>query len=176
MIDSTDPTMVLGFCYRCLAAGDNFLDDSPPIPWHSSSIQSWWWWYGSALVVNNNKRTASCARSLFAPSRLPTKKIVLQSLGCSRNLVDTEVMMGLTVATGNFQVTGDAQEDDYSVVNTYGFLEAARTESHEAIQTMSRRHVHNHQQTCQTHSLSGGTNDISNNDRMNDKRTHSYLL
>ena len=104
------------------------------------------------------------------------KKIALQSLGCSRNLVDTEVMMGLTVATGNFQVTGDAQEDDYSVVNTYGSLEAARTESHEAIQTMSRRHVHNHQQTCQTHSLSGGTNDISNKDRMNDKRTHSYLL
>ena len=87
-----------------------------------------------------NARTQDARSSSM--TKLPTKKIAFQSLGCSRNLVDTEVMMGLTVATEQFQVTADPQEADYIVINTCGFLEAARTESHEAIQTMkSRRHA-----------------------------------
>lgn len=55
-----------------------------------------------------------------------SNKLHIVSLGCTKNLVDTEVMMG---KLQNFELT-DAQEDaDVIIVNTCGFIEAAKTES-----------------------------------------------
>ncbi len=65
------------------------------------------------------------------------KKIMFQSLGCPRNFVDTEVMLGLSVKSG-MVITQDVQEADYLVVNTCGFLESARQESREAIQDLAQ--------------------------------------
>jgi ribosomal protein S12 methylthiotransferase len=59
-------------------------------------------------------------------------KIGFISLGCPKNLVDSEVMMGQLKATG-YQITADASEADTVVVNTCGFIDAAKKESIEAI-------------------------------------------
>jgi len=60
------------------------------------------------------------------------KKVGFISLGCPKNLVDSEVMMGQLKATG-YQITADASEADTVVVNTCGFIDAAKKESIEAI-------------------------------------------
>lgn len=59
---------------------------------------------------------------------LPGNQIYFISLGCPRNLVDTEVMMGLLLKQG-YEVTDQLNHADYIVINTCGFLEAARQES-----------------------------------------------
>ncbi|MBJ7449733.1 MAG: 30S ribosomal protein S12 methylthiotransferase RimO [Parachlamydiales bacterium] len=59
-------------------------------------------------------------------------KVHFISLGCPRNLVDTEVMLGLMLQAG-YEVTESAQEADYLVVNTCGFLESSRQESLDTI-------------------------------------------
>jgi ribosomal protein S12 methylthiotransferase len=55
-------------------------------------------------------------------------KVHFTSLGCARNLVDTEVMMGILLQAG-YELTGSTKEADFLVVNTCGFLEASREES-----------------------------------------------
>ncbi len=60
------------------------------------------------------------------------KKVGFISLGCPKNLVDSEVMMGQLQATG-YQITADASEADTVVVNTCGFIDAAKKESIDAI-------------------------------------------
>lgn len=59
-------------------------------------------------------------------------KIHFISLGCPRNLVDTEVMLGLLLRAG-YEVAPDMPEADYIVVNTCGFLEASRKESTDTV-------------------------------------------
>ncbi len=55
-----------------------------------------------------------------------SNKLHIVSLGCTKNLVDTEVMMG---KLQNFELT-DAQDDaDVIIVNTCGFIDAAKEES-----------------------------------------------
>jgi ribosomal protein S12 methylthiotransferase RimO len=53
-------------------------------------------------------------------------KLHVVSLGCTKNLVDTEVMMG---KLQNFELTDDVAEADVIIVNTCGFIEVAKTES-----------------------------------------------
>lgn len=55
-------------------------------------------------------------------------KIHFTSLGCARNLVDTEVMLGLVLKAG-YELTQDEAEADFLVINTCGFLESARQEA-----------------------------------------------
>ena len=59
-------------------------------------------------------------------------KVGVVSLGCSKNLVDTEVMLGHLDAAGCETVL-EPQDADVLVVNTCGFIEAAREESIQAI-------------------------------------------
>jgi len=65
------------------------------------------------------------------------KKIGFISLGCPKNLVDSEVMMGQLQQNG-YQITADAQEADTVVVNTCGFIDSAKQESIEAILEAAR--------------------------------------
>lgn len=65
-----------------------------------------------------------------------TKKIHFVSLGCARNLVDSEVMVGLTTSSG-FEVTQDASKAHVIVVNTCGFVESAKVESIDTILEMA---------------------------------------
>ena len=60
------------------------------------------------------------------------KKVGFVSLGCPKNLVDSEVMMGQLKEAG-YEITSNAEEADTVVVNTCGFIESAKEESVEAI-------------------------------------------
>jgi ribosomal protein S12 methylthiotransferase len=60
------------------------------------------------------------------PSR--KKSVGLVSLGCSKNLVDSEVMLGLLQGAG-YAITSDVHDADAVIVNTCGFLGAAVEES-----------------------------------------------
>ncbi len=59
-------------------------------------------------------------------------KIGLVSLGCSKNLVDSELMLGLLREHG-FEATDDPSEAIVLVVNSCGFIESAKTESIETL-------------------------------------------
>ncbi len=59
-------------------------------------------------------------------------KIHFVSLGCARNLVDTEVMLGILLKSG-YEATDRVEKADYLVVNTCGFLASARQESCDTI-------------------------------------------
>ncbi len=65
------------------------------------------------------------------------KKIGFVSLGCPKNLVDSEVMMGLLSHAGA-QITPRAEEADVIVVNTCSFIETAKQESVDAILEMAQ--------------------------------------
>src|SRR5947209_1452330 len=55
-------------------------------------------------------------------------KVGFISLGCPKNLVDTERMMGILSKEG-VVMTGDQKQADIVVINTCGFLEPAKLES-----------------------------------------------
>lgn len=60
-------------------------------------------------------------------------KIHFISLGCPRNLVDSEVMLGILLKAG-YEVAPALEDADYLVINTCGFLEASRKESMDTVQ------------------------------------------
>ena len=64
-------------------------------------------------------------------------KVGFVSLGCPKNLVDSEVMMGQLRYKG-YQITADADEADTVVVNTCGFIASAKQESIDAILEAAR--------------------------------------
>jgi len=59
------------------------------------------------------------------------------SLGCPRNLVDTEVMLGTLIHHG-YEPTEDIVDADYIIINTCGFLQASRQESLDTINNCIR--------------------------------------
>jgi ribosomal protein S12 methylthiotransferase len=65
--------------------------------------------------------------------RAVTKKTIhFVSLGCPKNRVDTEVMLGVSDVAG-YQLVGDASDAEIIVVNTCGFVESAKQESIDTI-------------------------------------------
>ncbi len=69
------------------------------------------------------------------PAALPSiapKKVGMISLGCAKNLVDAEIMLGSARAQG-LEITADADEADVLIVNTCAFIDSAKEESIEAI-------------------------------------------
>lgn len=55
-------------------------------------------------------------------------KVYFETLGCSKNQVDTEVMIGL-MTQNDYYFTNDVEEANVIVVNTCGFIESAKVES-----------------------------------------------
>lgn len=64
-------------------------------------------------------------------------KVAFVSLGCSKNLVNTEQMMALCRQAGH-QVTGEPEGADVAVLNTCGFIESAKTEAIDNILELAR--------------------------------------
>ena len=60
------------------------------------------------------------------------KKIALISLGCEKNLVDSENILGLLVKN-HYQIVNNKEEADILVINTCGFIEASKKESIDTI-------------------------------------------
>ena len=77
-------------------------------------------WYGSAKMAKNLKKI----------------KVGFVSLGCSKNQIDTEMMMA-HLAEDEFEITPDAMEADVIVINTCGFIGDAKQESVDTIMEMA---------------------------------------
>lgn len=69
------------------------------------------------------------------PSEPPKGRYSFVSLGCPKNLVDSERMLGLLKLDG-YQLVGRPEGTDFVVVNTCGFIERARAESFAVIEEM----------------------------------------
>jgi ribosomal protein S12 methylthiotransferase len=70
-------------------------------------------------------------------SRTPTPPaLAFVTLGCPKNTVDSETMLGLLVRDG-FRTVGDVGEADVAVVNTCAFLQSAVRESRDAIERIA---------------------------------------
>src|SRR4051812_16578540 len=70
---------------------------------------------------------------------VPTK-VGFVSLGCPKNLVDSEVMMGLLASSGA-QLTQNAEDADVIVVNTCSFIDSAKQESVNTILEMAQHKI-----------------------------------
>lgn len=81
----------------------------------------------SPLVVVNAEKVSD------QPFVFHGNKIHFISLGCPRNLVDSEVMLGILLRAG-YEHESLLDEADYIVINTCGFLEASRNESMDTVQ------------------------------------------
>src|SRR5882757_4689649 len=59
-------------------------------------------------------------------------RVGLISLGCAKNLVDAEIMLG-SLMKGGVEITNDAAQADVMIVNTCSFIDSAQEESVDAI-------------------------------------------
>jgi ribosomal protein S12 methylthiotransferase len=75
--------------------------------------------------------------TLRTPPNLGGVRVYLDSLGCPKNLVDSEATLGLLVG-GGCTATANPEDADVLVVNTCGFLESAREESVDRILELAR--------------------------------------
>jgi ribosomal protein S12 methylthiotransferase len=88
----------------------------------------------SATVLAKQPESAGAAKPL---------KVGFVSLGCPKNLVDSEVMMGM-VAQSGAKLVPSAEDADVIVVNTCSFIESAQRESVDAILEMARHKTDGH--------------------------------
>ena len=84
---------------------------------------------------NNPQETSLGGQSAPAGLLLPRPKVGFVSLGCPKNLVDSEVMMGLLDRAGA-DLTPRAEDAEILVVNTCSFIDSAKQESVDAILEM----------------------------------------
>ena len=64
-------------------------------------------------------------------------KVGFVSLGCSKNLVDTEMMIGL-LSNNKFEIVNDETQADILIINTCGFIESAKQEAIDTILEMAK--------------------------------------
>jgi ribosomal protein S12 methylthiotransferase len=79
------------------------------------------------------------------------QKVSMVSLGCPKNLVDAEVMLGV-LARQEYEITTDEREADVIIVNTCSFIKEAKQESIDAILDLAER---KHDARCHTLIVSG---------------------
>src|SRR5258707_3880593 len=60
------------------------------------------------------------------------ERINVITLGCSKNVVDSEVLLN-QLRHNRWKLTGDSEDTDIAVINTCGFIESAKQESIDAI-------------------------------------------
>src|SRR5438094_85452 len=86
-------------------------------------------------------------------------KVGFVSLGCPKNLVDSEIMLGALSRHG-YSITAQKEDADVIVVNTCGFIHTAQRESIDTILEMAERKVRGHRKTllvagCRAGRISG---------------------
>ena len=97
-------------------------------------------------MIESKYRMSQSSSTLDQPKTLPAspkdeaprpQKVGFVSLGCPKNLVDSEVMMGLLARAGA-EITPRADEADVIVVNTCSFIDSAQQESVNTILEMAK--------------------------------------
>jgi ribosomal protein S12 methylthiotransferase len=82
-------------------------------------------------------QSKSSSVAVVEPPKTASPKVGFVSLGCPKNLVDSEVMMGM-LSQGGAELVPRAEDADVIVVNTCSFIESAQQESVNAILEMAR--------------------------------------
>ncbi len=100
------------------------------VPSHPQKIGSR---YNQQVTITQERSAAAVA----APARTPAPVVGFVSLGCPKNLVDSEVMMGLLDRAGA-RLTARPEEAEILVVNTCSFIDTAKQESVDTILEMAR--------------------------------------
>src|SRR6202142_71876 len=90
----------------------------------------------SLTISRSGEKTTNTASTDREPDTRP-QKVGFVSLGCPKNLVDSEVMMGLLARAGA-ELSPRAEDADVIVVNTCSFIESAQQESVNTILEMAR--------------------------------------
>src|SRR6202045_2056386 len=90
----------------------------------------------SSVAAVYDRRGAAPTEETFGGHRPPLQeklkaKVGMISLGCAKNLVDAEVMLGSVLQAG-MEITSSAEEADVLVVNTCAFIDSAKEESNAA--------------------------------------------
>src|SRR5689334_18486581 len=90
------------------------------------------------LTVNSSRERKKNKSPENAPLERPNRlqKVGFVSLGCPKNLVDSEVMMGMLARAGA-ELTQRAEDADVIVVNTCSFIDSAQQESVNTILEMA---------------------------------------
>lgn len=83
----------------------------------------------SLIQLDRKKPAQKTAQGKPAPAKT---RIGFVNLGCSKNQVDSELMLGTLVQDG-FELTGDPKKAEVVIINTCGFIEEAKQESINAI-------------------------------------------
>ena len=86
-------------------------------------------------TLNVEHRTSNAEGSAFgvgASGAVNPVRVGMVNLGCAKNLVDAEIMLGSVKARG-MDVTADPEQADVLVINTCAFIDAAKEESIDAI-------------------------------------------
>ena len=84
-------------------------------------------------------------------SETAKQKVSMVSLGCPKNLVDAEVMLGV-LSKQEYEITTDERDADIIIVNTCSFIKEAKQESIDAILDLAER---KHDGRCHTLIVSG---------------------
>jgi len=84
-------------------------------------------------------------------SEIAKQKVSMVSLGCPKNLVDAEVMLGV-LSKQEYEITTDEKDADVIIVNTCSFIKEAKQESIDAILDLAER---KHDGRCHTLIVSG---------------------
>ena len=90
---------------------------------------------------HEHKHDACVAVNIHPPTGLTQKgtfkgRAAVITLGCAKNQVDSEVMLGVLRNSG-YEIVGDVKEADIAIVNTCGFLESAVKESIDCVLDVS---------------------------------------
>jgi ribosomal protein S12 methylthiotransferase len=112
--------LIIGADYRNEHSFLNPAHIRPPIQLGAGLDE--WLFFSSAHV--------RCLR-MSNPKKAPVR-VGLISLGCAKNLVDAEIMLGSLLKCG-LEITNDARAADVLIVNTCSFIDAAQQESIDAI-------------------------------------------
>src|ERR1700674_721488 len=88
-----------------------------------------------------NSGTSSLEKNPAVAPPLPRPRVGFVSLGCPKNLVDSEVMMGM-LSTSGAEITARAEDADIIVVNTCAFIDTAKQESVDTILEMAEHKIH----------------------------------
>jgi len=95
---------------------------------------------GSARkLASTAPKTSDKVAAISEPMPL-RPRVGFVSLGCPKNLVDSEVMMGM-LASGGADITPRAEDADIIVVNTCSFIDTAKQESVDAILEMAQHKI-----------------------------------
>src|SRR5688500_9560502 len=92
--------------------------------------------YWQLVTGNLGNSTPTVPVGAVSMSVVPAEKVRrvgMISLGCPKNLVDAEIMLGQLQAESEVVLTNDLDEADVVIVNTCGFIDAAKQESIDTI-------------------------------------------